>query len=201
MKKATALLILCSVLASLTACGTDDKSTSQAGIKTDIVTEAPTEPPTTEPPFDTEAFKKRISDFDETICNASILLMNAIKYQANYLKALTNFGSSASSEEMYQNAVEFLLEKADEDMNMSETKLEDDYKVICKEYADITAEDPNTQDLSAIREAYEKLYDGYTAMYMVVTSPPTSTSSYSCESGDALDNFNDADTKLKAYLN
>ena len=188
------------MLLSVTACGTDEKSASMTEVKTEIITEAPTEPPTTEPPFDTEGFKKKIAEFDDNICDASILLLNAINYQANYIKISNNFGSSLTSSDLYQSAVDCLIEKADADMNMSETKFEDDYNAICKEYADIKAEDPNTQDLSAIREAYEKLYNGYTAMYMVVTSPPTSASSYSYESSAALDDFKDADNKLKAYL-
>ena len=200
MKKTISMLTFTAMLLSVTACGSDDKTASTAEVKTEIITEAPTKPPTTEPPFDTEGFKKRIAEFDETICDACTLLANIIKYEANDIEISHNFGDTPDSSKMYENAVDWLIEKATPEMEMTETKIEDDYSAICKEYQDIKAADNGTQELSAIREAYEELFDGYTIMYMTATSPSTSSSVFASQSRDGMDKTESADNRLKAYL-
>ena len=199
MKKITALLLSLAMIASLSACDSDENRSSQNTIKTETIVVTTIE--TTEKHFDTESFKKRIADFNDTVYAAGVLLSNAGNYESNYIDARYSFSGRVNDEpeEIYRKAIIFLMEEATPDMNMSETKLEDDYNAICKEYADIKATDSNIQELSAIRDEYEALFDGYTALYEVVSNPPIS--SFNSRFNEQVRAVEDANSKLKAFLN
>lgn len=199
MKKTTSILTFAAMLLSMTACGTNDSSEAEKA--TTNVTEtmaATTIVETTEKPFDIEEFKKKISEFNDTVYTAGILLSNAGNYESNSIEIDHNFGDTPDPDEMYKNAVEWLIKKADPDMGMTETKIEDDYSAICKEYQDIKAADNCTQELSAVREAYEDLFNGYTALYNVVTNPPIS--SFTSKFNEQVDAVTEANSKLTAFL-
>ena len=197
MKKTISIISIAAMIASMTACGAEESSTSKSEIKTEIITEAVTEA-LTEQPFDTEAFKNKVSAFNDTVYAAGVLLSNGGRYEANYMKSLKSFGDTPEPSDVSKRMVNFLLEKSDPEAGMTETKLEDDYNAICKEYMDIKAADNGSQELSAIRDEYEALFNGYASLYGIVTDPPVST--FSSEYNEQVEAMENANSKLNAFL-
>lgn len=146
--------------------------------------------PTIEIGISSDGYKAKILSEAEYIESASVLLSNMGKYENNYWKSLSSVGGSVDFDDVVSSAKEWLKENAE----ISESKLEEDYKQIITNHSEIISIEPNDTAVTAISSDYENLYNGYRALYQLVTSPSGSRS-------DFIDNFNEYSDTIKTSLN
>lgn len=192
LKKSLAFIVSISMLATLSACNSNDKESSKEETTTEATTEEITE--------NIEEYKSKILDFNNNVYEAALLLSNAGKYERNYWENLENIGGTVDFDKVYINALDWLIENADEEYNVTETKLSDDYKAICTSYSEITSMGIDSAEVSPINDAYQELFNDYCMLYVLVTEPSGSLSNFIDNYNDYIDNIKNNTTLLTTLL-
>lgn len=196
LKKTSCFLTSLILCLGLCGCNSDEKNSS----KVESIVET-TEQETTEAVTDNiEEYKLKIKEFSNTTYEASLLLNNAGKFEGNYWKQLNKFGGTIDFDDVYEKAINWLIENADAEYNVTKTKFNDDYKVICTNYSDITGLGVDSTEVSAINEAFEELFKSYCNLYILITEPSGNLSNFIDNTNTYINSIKNTTTLLDTLL-
>ena len=151
MKKLILLVLSTSLAISLCSCG-ESVELSASGV--------PESPPAS---FQLSEYKTDVAAYRDLTYQASIILANVGNYENNYWKALGRL-----SEDMPSKAFEWLSENSEETQETVSASNEDigsDYDAL------ISTDFGENADAAEIDAEVRALYDGYSALYSLVTEP------------------------------
>lgn len=194
------LIFICSLI-MISGCNNQAESKElNEESKTQIAAQSEIEKSSETEYFDLDKYKSKISKFNTDVYDASILLSNAAKYEKSYWQNLEKLNGNVDSEKIYQKAVDWLIENASEEYNVTASTLTDNYKTICSGYSEIVELSIESSEVSAINDAYKQLFDNYCNLYMMVTSPSGSIDSFVDNYNNYIDNIKKYNTMLETFL-
>jgi len=127
-----------------------------------------------------DEYKELVSKFNNDIMAQSLLLSNMGKWEYNYWKAYNSLDAkSPDFDSMTSHAYELLVKNAE----VGEEEIANNYKSISEQYKQIVVIDISGSEAGEIKESFKNLYDAYSSLYKMTTSPSGSLSSFS-------DNYN-----------
>ncbi|MGN1085839.1 MAG: hypothetical protein ACI4Q5_02295 [Porcipelethomonas sp.] len=201
MKKNIILSLVLSIFIVLSGCGNSNKiGTVKTYDEIENTIEPQVEETTEATSISIEEYRSKISDFNNSIYDASILLSNISQYERNYWENLEELGRSVDSNKVYENAMDWLKENASEDYDITDTVLQDNYKSICTSYSEIVGMGINTPDVSAINNAYEELFSNYCMLYTLATNPDGDINTFVDKFNEYIDNIKNYNTMLSTFL-
>ncbi|WP_031475536.1 hypothetical protein [Agathobaculum desmolans] len=141
--------------------------------------------------FDLDEYKSLVSTCREDISSAVIYIGNMATYEFNYWQ---NLGSMPDN--LSEAAYEWLSENSDATKDTVESLHED----IRSAYKDITLSEIEGNEASEIDSAIRGLYDAYSSMYSLVTSPSGTLQAFAEDISTYLDDITSYDDDLALYL-
>lgn len=155
----------------------------------DFVSDDPTL--NSEPMFDLDEYKLLVSVCRTAINDASIYVANTGTYEYNYWKALGKLSDS-----MTDSAFEWLSENSD----ATRETVDADYELIRQQYKDIILTEIEGKEAEEIDAAFRSMYDAYSSMYSLVTSPSGSLSDFASSLNEYINAITSSDESLSLFL-
>lgn len=187
MKKhsfAIAVMLLCMLL--LAGC-------TNSGDTQTAVPDEPTQ--SIAPAFDLDEYKELVSKCRADMNEASIFLSNTGQYEFNYWKAYDSVGGG-TPEGIVDSAFEWLSEKSE----ATRETVDADYESIRKQYKEIILIEIEGREAEEIDASFRSMYDAYSSMYNLVTSPSGGASGFGNSLSDHMKSFMEADEDLSLFL-
>lgn len=178
------LLFLALAVAFLAGCGSEA---------------APAETPTPEPTvtaFDLGAYKEIISACRDDIISENETLEFLASWQSSYWKVIETAGGTLDADKMVDSAFEGLQKK----MKIKRDAVESAYDRIRQQYKEIVLVEINGKEAEEIDSEFREMYDAYTALYSLVTSPSGSRSSFVTNASKYLDTVSLSSESLNLFL-
>jgi len=197
MKKILFISVVLSSLILISGC--EASSTSNTDEIYDTTTITAEEITTEEATINLNDYKTKISEFNNNIYDASILLSNVASYEHSYWENLEEIGGSVNSEKLYEKAIEWLIENA-EGYNVTYTTHQDNYDDICKAYSEIVGMGIDISEVSAINNTYEELFNNYCMLYTLAMSPDGSINTFVDNYNEYINNIEKNNTMLISFL-
>ena len=180
MKKT--LISLCAVAALLfTGCGSE----------TTTVSSSTTTAATSKTAFDIDTYKNLVIECQTEINDAALILSNTGSYQVSFWETLGEL-----SDEMVDRSFEWLSENSDDTRQTVDAA----YDSIRNKYKNITLIEVEGNEGEEIQTHFEKLYETYNTMYLQVTSPSGTISTFASEFSDSVSGIIDSDADLCLFL-
>lgn len=144
------------------------------------------------PAFDLDEYKTLVSECRAAINEASIYVSNTGKYEFNYWKAYDSVGGDTPDDSMVDSAFEWLSEKSD----ATRETVDADYDDIRQQYKNIILIEINGREAEEIDTVFRSMYEAYSSMYNLVTSPSGPLSKFGTSLDDCIAAIVEADESL-----
>lgn len=187
LKKIIAGLLVTFCVAGFVGCENTERgsSTEDAKINAETETTKITVEETPEKSVDIEQYKSMIAECSNAIEDATVILTHVGNYEYNYWSNLINFGrKNIDLNDVSEKGNQWLVENATESSdelyaNVTETTMDDNFNDICQQYAEIILLNVSDSTVSSINTNFESLFNDYSTLYVTVTSPSGTVSSFS----------------------
>ncbi|NBH79183.1 hypothetical protein D3Z52_13620 [Clostridiaceae bacterium] len=188
MKRFLTVLLL--VLA-LTACASNESAPA---------TDTTAEP---EAVFDLDAYKSAVSECRTAINNAGLIIANVGSYEVNFCKSMNNINENTGwgsytieTEDVAESGFAWLEEKTDYTRETVDTS----YSEIQQQYKEIILTEIEGAEAKEIDAAFRELYDAYTTLYSLVTTPSGLPQDFAKEILACANTMTDSDEALALFL-
>lgn len=187
-KKITAICIICSCI--ITGCGNTSTPASQKGSNYESTSS-----------FNINSYKDAISKAQTSIMDEAILCSNMGKYENSYWENLNKIGGSVDFNNLPEMAYNWLLEKG----NITKETFEQNYININNQYKEIILIETDGKEASELENTYKNLYNAFISLYLLVTEPSGSLTSFTENYNNYVNAIKESDvtltTLLSAYTN
>lgn len=187
MKRALHIILAsCLVLLLMSACA--------AGDTVEITT---AEPSSTAQVITIEEYREVIAKSRTAIWTASVYLSNLGEYEYTLWNASISMGSNKGLTNDYiDDAFRWLSENSDG----TRDSVNGGYNVIRDQYKEIALMEIEGAEATELRETYSAMYEAYTDLYALVTTPSTSISDFENLFNESIGTIKEADTDLGLFL-
>lgn len=127
-------------------------------------------------PFDISEYKKIVSEYNDLVSNNMLALYNMGKYEYNYWDNLENLGGSPDFSELTSKAYEWIAENSENEH--TESSITSTHDEICSKYASIITTATEGPEAEEIETLVKDIYDSYTSIYKLITSPSGDINSF-----------------------
>ena len=172
------LILLCS-------CATNQAATTQT----------PDPSPSVEP-FDLDSYKSSVKICSDEINEATIILYNMAKFENNYWNSHNQIAGSTESSDIVEHGYKWIAENSEE----TEESIGATNDSIRSKYKEIILIEVEGKEGEEIEEAFRGLYDSYTGMYDLVTSPGGSINDFVDGINDNVNHSKDCADTLALFL-
>lgn len=187
MKRKFFSLILAGLMVvSLLGCASSNSGTNS---------EAPTQEIEKEE-FDLTAYKALVSACRADINAAGTMVANVGKYENSYWTAMNNVNGRVDSDKMVESAFSWFSENSDE----SRETVDAAYESIRQQYKDIALIEIEGKEAEEIDSAFRNMYDAYSSLYSIVTSPSGDRSNFVTSYNEYVGTITDSDEDLALFL-
>ncbi|MEG1564827.1 MAG: hypothetical protein RR365_14055 [Bacteroides sp.] len=145
---------------------------------------------------DKQDYKDMVSKCNTDIADAGIILSNIGNYEYNYWEASNNIGGNIDYAHMLDSAKKWLHEKG----NIEFIVVENAYTNICAQYKEIIKINVSGADVDEINDNFNKLFNAYNGMYLLITSPTGDISSFAENFNTYSDDFKSSNSILSLLV-
>jgi hypothetical protein len=182
-------LVLCVILCG---CAT---STQPAAPASNIVPEKPSVMEEA-PPFDLAAYKESVDQFRRDVMDNSLYVGNIVRYEADYMKELTNIRGSADAESTLESAREWFEKNAGATLSDVEAA----HEKIKEEYASLIIAEIEGKEAEELDTYIRAIYEGYSDLYQYArTASPTNYLSFTNDSNKSISKILDANRDISLF--
>lgn len=127
-------------------------------------------------PFDISEYKKIVSEYNDYVSDNMIALYNMGKYEYNYWNNSEKLGATPDSSELSAKAFEWIAENSENEH--TEISITSNHDEICNLYATIIKTSTEGSEAEEIENLVKDIYDSYTSLYNLITSPSGNLDSF-----------------------
>lgn len=189
IQKVLSVLLCFALILVLVGCGKDQVAETEQ--ETTIpVTEAPTEPP-----FDSDKYKRKIENCASEMNTSAVFLTNLATFENNKWQALDKLGGTVTAEDLASAAWEWL-----EKEGWSKSTVESQFSKVSKSYKEIISIEIDGTETEEIKSIFDEYFDAYIALYNLVSSPSGTNTEFVDACNDYISTIETCQSKLDILL-